>query len=148
MWQGFVELTDTQGARLFGGGVTPGSVYNNFIYTSGFTYKGQPIGYSLDGDTRTLTISGSITDTRNRRYYASARHIDLNMSAAQFAGTLPARNRISATNETIRILTAGAEIPTPVGDLRIEGRLQDDAPNTPGTSKLYPAIEMALRTRF
>jgi hypothetical protein len=148
MWSGFAELTDTQGAKLFGGGITPGLVYNNFIYTSGFTYKQQPIGYSLDGDTRTLTVSGSVTDTRNRRYYASVRHIDLNMSAAQFAGTLPMRNRISATNETIRVLTAGAEVPTRIGDFRIEARLQDDAPNTPGTSKLYPAIEVALRTRF
>jgi hypothetical protein len=93
-------------------------------------------------------VSGSVTDTRNRRYYASVRHIDLNMSAAQFAGTLPPRNRISATNETIRVFTAGAELPTRIGDFRIEGRLQDDAPNTPGTSKLYPAIEVALRTRF
>lgn len=148
MWSGFAELTDTQGAKLFGGGVVQGSVYNNAIYTSGFTYKGRPIGYSLDGDTRTFTLSGSITDTRNRRYYASARHIDLNMSAEQFAGVVPPRNRISATRETIRILTAGAEIPTRIGDVRLEGRLQEDAPDTPGTSKLYPAIELTIRTRF
>ncbi len=148
MWQGFVELTDTQGARLFGGGVVPGSIYNDFIYTSGFTYKRQPIGYLLDGDTRTLTVSASATDTRNRRYYASFRDIDLNMNAAQFAGTLPVRNRVSMTNERIRVVTAGAELPTRIGDFRIEARLQDDAPDTPGTSKLYPAIELALRTRF
>ena len=148
MWSGFVELTDTMGADLFGGGTVPGIVYNNFIYTSGFTYKGQPIGYSLDGDTRTLTISGSLTDTRNRRYYVSFRDIDLNIAAGQFLGALVPTNRISATNEKIKLFTAGAEIPTRIGDFRIEGRLQDDAPNTPGTSKLYPAIEVALRTRF
>ena len=148
MWTGFVEWTDTQGAKLFGGGVTPGVLYNNFIYTSGFTSKGRPIGYSLDGDTQALVVSGSVTDTRNRRYYASYRHIDLNLSAAQFAGVVPPRNRISNSRETIQLVTAGAELPTPIGDIRIEARLQDDAPDTPGSSKLYPAIEVALRTRF
>jgi hypothetical protein len=123
-------------------------LYNNFIYTSGFTYKGRPIGYSLDGDTQALVVSGSVTDTRNRRYYASYRHIDLNLSAAQFAGVAPPRNRISSSRETIQVVTAGAELPTRIGDIRIEARLQDDAPDTPGSSKLYPAIEVALRTRF
>ncbi|NJC09229.1 capsule assembly Wzi family protein [Polymorphobacter fuscus] len=146
-WAGFVEYTDTLGAKLFGGGTAPGLVYNSFIYTSGFTYKGQPIGYSLDGDTRTLTVSGSATDIRNRRYYASFRHIDLNVTAGQFIDTSP-RNRVSATSETIKVFTVGTELPTRIGDFRIEGRLQDDAPNTPGASKLYPAIEVALRTRF
>lgn len=147
MWSGFVEYTDTLGSKLLGGSTAPGVLYNNFIYTTGFTYKGEPIGYSLGGDTRVLTVSGSATDTRNRRYYGSFRHIDLNVTAAQFAGE-PPRNPVSATNEKIKVFTVGAEVPTRVGDIRIEARLQDDAPDTPGTSKLYPAIEVALRTRF
>lgn len=147
MWSGFVEYTDTLGSKLFGGDSSPGVLYNNFIYTTGFTYKGRPIGYSLGGDTRVLTVSGSATDTRNRRYYGSFRHIDLNVTALLFAGE-PPRNPISSSPETIKVYTVGTEIPTRVGDIRIEGRLQDDAPNTPGTSKLYPAIEVALRTRF
>ena len=147
MWSGFAEYSDTYGARLFGGQKAPGIVYNNFIYTDGWTYLGRPIGHSLDGDTRTLTVSGSVTDTRNRRYYGSIRTIDLNVTAPLFAGG-PPRNRISATSESISVVTAGAEVPTAIGDFRIEARLQDDAPDTPGSSKLYPAIEVALRTRF
>ncbi|MBC7504115.1 MAG: hypothetical protein H7267_00050, partial [Sandarakinorhabdus sp.] len=54
----------------------------------------------------------------------------------------------SSSAETIQVYTVGAEVPTRVGDIRIEARLQEDAPDTPGTSKLYPAIEVALRTRF
>ena len=147
MWSGFVEYTDTLGSRLFGGATAPGVLYNNFIYTTGFTYKGQPIGYSLGGDTRVLTLSGSATDTHNRRYYGSFRNIDLNVTAPLFTGQAP-RNPISRTAETIKVYTLGAEVPTRVGDVRLEARLQDNAPNTPGTSKLYPAIEAALRARF
>ncbi|MBC7505028.1 MAG: hypothetical protein H7267_04810 [Sandarakinorhabdus sp.] len=147
MWSGFVEYTDTLGSKLFGGNSAPGVLYNNFIYTSGFTYRRRPIGYSLGGDSRVLTVSGSATDTRNRRYYAGFRQIDLNVTAARFAGS-PPRNPISSSAETIQVYTVGAEVPTRVGDIRIEARLQEDAPDTPGTSKLYPAIEVALRTRF
>lgn len=146
-WAGFVEYADTKGAAFFGGQSFPGSTYNDFIYTDGFTYRRRPIGHSLDGDSRVLTVSGSATDTRNRRYYASFRNIDLNVTAPQFAGTTP-RNRISTSRERIKVVTAGAELPTRFGDLRIEARLQEDAPDTPGTSKLYPAIEIGLRTRF
>jgi hypothetical protein len=146
-WAGFVEYSDSKGSDFFGGRSYPGSTYNDAIYTGGFTYRGRPIGHSLDGDTRTLTISGSATDTRNRRYYASFRSIDLNVTAALFADQAP-RNRISATRERIRVLTAGAEVPTRLGDLRLEARLQSDAPDTPGTSRLRPAVEVALRSRF
>lgn len=147
MWSGFIEYTDTNGQKLFGGGNTPGSIYNNFIYTTGFTYKQRPIGYSLGGDTRVLTVSASATDTRNRRYYTSFRNIELNVTAPLFAGQ-PPRNPISSNFEKIKVFTVGAEVPTPVGDVRLEGRLQDNAPDTPGISKLYPAIEVGLRVRF
>lgn len=147
MWSGFAEYADTLGAKLFGGSTAPGVLYNNFIYTSGYTYKGRSIGHALGGDTRVLTVSGSAVDTRNRRYYGSFRNIDLNVTAAQFTGSAP-RNPVSATAETIQVYTLGAEVPTRVGDIRIEARLQNDAPDTPGASKLYPAIEVALRSRF
>ena len=146
-WSGFVEYADTKGSDFLGGREFPGSLYNDFLYTDGFTYRRRPIGHSLDGDTQVLTVSGSVTDSRNRRLYASFRTIDLNITADRFAGQ-PPRNRISASRETIAVYTAGGEIPTPIGDLRIEARLQDDAPDTPGTSKLYPAVEVALRTQF
>lgn len=148
-WRAGVEVTDTLGAKLFGSGEFPGSLYNNFIYLDGYTYKRQPIGYSLDSDTRTITVSAAVNDTRNRRWYASLRDIDLFRSnaAAIQPGDRP-RNRVSRTPETIQIATAGVEWPSQFGDIRIEGRLQNDGPDTPGTSKLTPALEIAFRSRF
>ena len=146
-WSGFVEYADTKGSDFLGGREFPGSLYNDFLYADGFTYRRRPIGHSLDADTQVLTVSGSATDERNRRAYASFRTIDLNITADRFAGQRP-RNRISASRETIQVYTAGAEVPTRIGDLRIEARLQNDAPDTRGSSKLYPAVEVALRTRF
>lgn len=148
-WNANLEVTDTLGAKLFGSGEFPGSVYNNFIYTDGFTYKREPIGYSLDGDTRTITLAGAVNDTKNRRWYASLRDIDLfaSNSPALVPGGEP-RNRVTRNRETIQIATVGVEWPSQFGDIRVEGRLQNDGPDTPGTSKLTPALEIAFRSRF
>ena len=149
-WNLNVEATDTLGSKLFGGTKYPGSLYNNFIYTDGFTYKRQSLGYSLDADTRTITVSGAVNDTKNRRWYASLRDIDLLASNAQvqFAGGGMFPNRVTRNRETIQIATAGVEWPSQFGDIRVEGRLQNDGPDTPGTSKLTPALEIAFRSRF
>lgn len=149
VWSANVEVTDTLASKLFGGTKYPGSLYNNFIYPDGFTYKRQSLGYSLDGETRTLTVSGAVTDTRNRRWYASVRDIDLLANNAQvtFSGA-PRPNRVTRNRETIQIATAGVEWPSQFGDIRVEGRLQNDGPDTPGTSKLTPALEIAFRSRF
>lgn len=149
-WNANFEYTDTLGSKLFGGRKYPGSLYNNFIYADGFTYKRKPIGYSLDGDTRTFSLSGAVNDLGNRRWYGSVRSIRLNIPevAAYPGASGPSRNRISANYETIQVATAGVEWPSQFGDIKVEGRLQNDAPNTPGRSKLHPAIELAFRSRF
>ena len=147
-WQANFEFTDTLGSQLFGSGKFVGAVYNHFIYRDGFTYKRQPIGYSLDGDTRTFSVSGAVNDTRNRRWYASLRDIDLFRTNAGAFSPTQNRNRVSANRETIQVATAGVEWPSQFGDIRVEGRLQNDGPDTPGTSKLTPALEIAFRSRF
>jgi hypothetical protein len=148
-WHGNFEYTDTLGSKLFGGRKYPGSVYNNFIYTDGFTYKGDSLGYSLDSDSRVYSVSAAVNDVRNRRWYGSVRSIKLNITeAGPFVPGGPPRNRVSSNYETIQVATAGVEWPTQYGDIKLEGRLQNDGPNTPGTSKVTPAIEIGFRSRF
>ena len=148
-WQANVEYTDTYGSKLFGGRKYPGSVYNQFIYVDGFTFKRQSIGYSLDSDSRNITVSGAINDTSNRRYYGSVRSAKINITEfAPYVPGGPVRNRVSSNYETVQVATAGVELPTEYGDLHLEGRIQNDAPNTPGESKVHPAIEIGFRSRF
>ncbi|WP_419814793.1 capsule assembly Wzi family protein [Glacieibacterium sp.] len=148
-WSANFEYTDTLGSKLFGGRKYPGSLYNQFIYVDGFTYKRLPIGYSLDSDSRNFTVSGAVNDTANRRWYGSVRSAKINLTeVGPFYAGGPLRNRISSNTETVQIATAGVELPTQYGDIKIEGRLQNDAPNTPDSSKLHPAIEVGFRSRF
>ncbi len=168
-WVTTVEYADTLGVSLFNGtpleGVTggqtryPGSIYNNSLFTDGFTYRGLPIGYWSAGDSRSLSLAVAVTDVRNRRWYASVRSVHLNLidlgnpPRAIFPrpdgtpGPL-ITNPVSTSSEKFAIVTAGAEVPTRFGDVRIEGRYQSDSPSTPGVRKPRAAIEIQLRERF
>ena len=169
-WTANIEYVNTQAAALFNGvplleGLTGGetiypfSMYNNSLYTSGFTYRNRPIGYWTDGDSTNLSVSAAVTDRRNRRWYGSVRKVNLNFNnlgnppQAIFPrpdGT-PGPEisyRVSANNEKFAILTAGAEMPMNFGDIRIEGRYQTDSPNTPGRRDGQAAVEVQFRQRF
>ncbi|MGK2285878.1 capsule assembly Wzi family protein [Pedomonas sp. V897] len=147
IWRVGVEYSDTYATFLtekpsgWVGKHAPGSTYNHFIYRDGYTYYDRPIGMSLDGDTRLFSVTGSLTDKRNRRFYGAVRRANINLTDTP-------KYRISQNNEKMWIGEAGVEWPTPWGDIRVEGRLQTDAPNTPGRSPMKGQIELGLRSRF
>ena len=120
----------------------PGSAYNNAIYRDGFTYRGEVLGAATGGDAELLTLRGSVTDARNQRYYAAYRFADLNKTS------VPTASALSQNREKINEFTAGAIIPTSLGDMNAELRYQDDQPNTPGQSDGRLAAEIGWRTRF
>lgn len=136
-----IEYVDSLASNFFGGNKFPGSLYNNFIYTSGFTYDRRPIGFSLDGDTRMLSFDLAVTDARNRRAYASVREANINVSE-------DLRHRISRSSERFVIATLGTELPTRFGDVRLELRAQGDQPDTPGAKDGTVQVEAGWRTRF
>ncbi len=135
-----LEYVDTLASNFFGGNKFPGSLYNHFLYIDGFTYESRPIGFSLDGDTRMISLDGQVTDPANRRWYASVRRINLNFTEQGY--------RISTTNERIVLATAGVELPSRFGDFRLEARVQSDQPNTPGRKDGNVQAEFAWRSRF
>lgn len=140
-----IEYTDTQATRFFGKfsgkRVWRGTMYNHFIYRDGWTYKGRPLGYSLDGDARALTFYGEVTDTRNRHWYGSVRAITLNLDSFP-------RNRVSLTREKVAVVTGGVDWPTRIGDLRLEARVQHNAPDTPDSKPMRVQAEVGWTSRF
>jgi len=167
-WQLNLEYADTLAAQLFNGTPLekvfksrrqyPGSLYQNSLYTDGFTYRARPIGYWTDGDSRNLVAAFSLTDTQNRRWYGSARKVDLNLinlgnpprPVALPDGTNGnlQTNRVSFDKERFALLTVGAEVPTAYGDVKAEVRYQTDSPNTPGRRDRQVQFEIGYRQRF
>ncbi len=139
------EYVDSQAARflgrLMGGQTWPGSTYNNFIYKDGWTYGRRPLGLSLDGDARAMTMYAALTDNRNRRWNLAARHIVLNVAAQP-------SYRISQSREEIVQWEGGVNWPTAFGDIKAATRLQYNAPNTPNRDPLLVQGEIGLTSRF
>jgi hypothetical protein len=140
-WTFLGEWSDTLAIKFLGSTRYPGSFYNNFIYTDGFTYRDRAFGHSLDGDSEMWTAGLSVTDSRNRRFYGTYRNVDINR-------TNVTTNRVSGNRETFDSVEAGVEWPTAIGDISIEARFDADAPNTPGVSDSRTAVEVGWRTRF
>ena len=168
-WTASLEYSDTLAAQLFNGTplenllfskkTYPGSMYNHSLYTSGYTYYGRPIGYWTGGDSHNLSLSAAVTDTHNRRWYGSVRSVHLNIiDLGNPPGAIFPRpdgttgplisNPVSVDSEKFVMLTAGAEVPTAFGDVRVEARYQTDSPNTPGVRDGKAAIEVQFRQRF
>lgn len=139
------EYVDSQAAKFFGrlmGGETwPGSTYNNFIYTDGWTYGRRPVGLSLDGDARAMTMFAALTDAKNRRWNIAARHIVLNVN------NVPSY-RVSPNREEIVQWEGGVNWPTRIGDVKAATRLQLNAPNTPSRDPFLVQGEISWTTRF
>jgi len=142
MWTFGLEYADTRARDyLFAGAITPGVAYGHFLYTDGLSYRGRPIAFSLDGDTRLASATLSITDAEHRRFYGAGRFTELN------AYGTPAYH-ISDNRETIWVGESGMELPIPRGLLRFELRLMVDAPDTPRSSPIAGQIEAGYRLGF
>lgn len=140
-----VEYVDTQAAKvlgwLIGGDTWPGSIYNHFLYTDGWTFGRRPLGHSIDGDARMWTLHTALTDAANRRWNLAARHILLNLHDYD-------RYRVSQTRERILQLEGGVNWPTMFGDIKATARLQKNAPNTRNRDPLLLQTELGWTSRF
>lgn len=141
-WEARVEYVDTLARKLFNkAGPRPGSFYNHFIYTAGYTYQGQVIGSSLDTDGRMLSLAGALTDTAGRRFYGSLRVITVNR-------TNRPSHRLSPTRRSFGLLTLGTELPSSDGRFRLETRLSSLDRPAPTTLPATAEIELSWHQRF
>ncbi|MEM9286915.1 MAG: capsule assembly Wzi family protein [Pseudomonadota bacterium] len=140
-WDFIFEYADTLTDRSFFKPLQANVLYQNFIYSDGWRYRGRSLGASQDNDTRLITATGQLTDARNRFYRLTAHHADINTD-----GT--GAHSVSLNAETINILELETIWPTMIGDVRAEVRFQDDKPNTPDRSPFTGAFEISYQIRF
>jgi len=76
-WRVHVEYADTACDFL----ASPpefGCAYASSIYTTGYRYRGRPLGHALDGDGETLGAGVLFIDARGHRWELLGRNVDLN----------------------------------------------------------------------
>jgi hypothetical protein len=135
----YTDSTPTQ--NLFGGYAKHGYSYNNWEYPDGMRYRGRTLGFSLDSDSRLMTIQAAFSDARQVSYtltYHSARISD----PLNFVG-----NAVTAAPVNMNVFQGRVSLPFSLQDhavhLDLEARYQDDQPR-PGHGAVATA-EAALR---
>ncbi len=137
-----VEYTDSRATQdLFGGPILHGAAYNNWQYADGMRYRYRTLGFSLDSDSRLLSVQAAFTD-RSAWSYTLTYHHAIVSDPLNLSG-----NVVSSAPVTINMVQARASLPLELSErpihLDIEGRLQDDQPR-PDHGRLA-TIEIALR---
>ena len=117
-----VEYTDSIATRdIFSfGDVGFGVSYNNFQYPDGMRYRGRALGFSLDSDSRLLTLQASAVDAGDRTFTLTLHRAQV---STPFTG--PA-NPLTTAPVTIDIGEARVSVPWTGVKLDVAARIQDD----------------------
>lgn len=121
-WRVTAEYTDSVATlNWFSfGKLIHGAAYNNGGYPDGFRYRYRTLGFSLDSDSRLLSLVGLVQDVAGRTYRVALYRANVNTSelaAIQAVSDNP-RNVVSARPVVIDQLEFGVTIPW--GPLRVE----------------------------
>lgn len=130
-----VEYADTVPTMdLWGSGTLHGVAYNNNGFPTGARYRGRSLGFSLDSDSRLLSVQTSYRRNAGDSYTLSYHHAEISSGelVALTASGSVWHNAVSTEPVTINLLEGRVEMPfdSEYGALRVSlaGRVQDDRP--------------------
>ncbi len=136
-----MEYADSLATRdIWGGGIFHGFAYNNGGYPDGMRYRNRTLGFSLDSDSRLLSVQTNFTDDR-------ARSFTLTYHRANLSDPLnTAGNVVTAAPVAINHVEGRMSLPFRLRERTIQfdiaGRLQDDQPRP--DKGFQASIEAAL----
>ena len=137
------EYTDSIATRdIFSfGNVGYGVSYNDSKYpVDGMRYRGRDLGFSLDSDSRLLTVQASVVDVGDRTFTLTFHRAEV---STPFTG---AANPLTSAPVTIDIGEARVSVPWTASKFDLAARVQDDQLR-PGRG-LAAAIEGSMSIEF
>jgi len=133
-WTSSVSTTDifSFGSYIYG------FSYTNGGYPDGMRYRGRTLGFSLDDDSKLLSLQAGWSDQAGRFYELSLHHAEIGTPET------PAGNNIVST-QPVKLDLAEARVTLPFEHFRLDlsARVQDDQPRP--QHGMTGALEMALR---
>jgi hypothetical protein len=114
-----------------------GFSYTNGTYPDGMRYRDRTIGFSLDDDSRLLSLQGAWSDSGGRFYELSLHHANIGNSHSLGS------NILSPVPVTINMGEARVSLPLRWMKLDLAGRLQDN--QLPPHSGFAASIEAGIR---
>ncbi len=119
------------------GDVMPGFSYNNFTYLDGMRYRGRTLGFSLDSDSRLVSLQMAWNDPQGRFYQISLHHAAIS-DAANHLG-----NAVTTLPVALNMGEVRLTLPLPGLKLDLAGRIQDDQPRP--RRGMGVSVEAAIR---
>jgi hypothetical protein len=101
------------------GRVLHGFAYNNYDYVDGMRYRGRTLGFSLDSDSRLLSLQAAWSDSGGRFYELSLHNAQVGNPNAPGANILSSSVRINMAEGRVKLPWQGMTV-----DMAV--RLQDD----------------------
>jgi hypothetical protein len=137
-----VEYTDTVPTfDIFSfGNVDHGAAYNNFDYIDGMRYRDRSLGFSLDSDSRLLSLQAAWSDTHDWQYEATFHHAIISNPNNKTG------NVVTTAPVIVNLAEARVDIPFHGMKLDVAGRVQDDQPRP--DKGFTGAIEAGLTVGF
>lgn len=127
-----VEYTDTVATHdLWGGGAVYGATYNNWIYVNGkyfdaMRYRGRSLGFSMDSDSRMLSVQINYALNTGENYTFSLHHAEVSHALNTMG------NAVTSSPVMINMAESRADLPINLNDWNLHvsliGRVQDDQP--------------------
>jgi hypothetical protein len=137
-----LEYTDTVPTfDIFSfGNVDHGAAYNNFDYVDGMRYRGRTLGFSLDSDSRLLSLQASYVDSHDWQYEATVHHAVISNPNNKTG------NVVTTAPVIVNLAEARVAIPFKNWKFDIAARVQDDQPRP--AKGATGAIEAGLTINF
>lgn len=137
-----LEYTDSISTTdIFGSGHLYGFSYTNGTYPDGMRYRGRTLGFSLDDDSKLLSLQGAWSDSGGRFYELSLHHATISNSHSVGANIVSPRGPVS-----LNLLDARVTLPFRIFKLDLDARYQDK--QIPPKTGAAGAIEAALRVNL
>ena len=136
---------------FFDGGNFNGAAYNSFRYPGdGFRYDGRALGFSLDSDSKLLSLVASLTDTSGWTYQLT--YYNAQISSSQLANGTALYDPGVSTNPVsarpVKINEIEARLSVPLDGIALSGTLRGQDrqvfPQTGGTA----SAELDVSYRF
>jgi hypothetical protein len=124
------------------GNVDHGAAYNNYDYVDGMRYRGRTLGFSLDSDSRLLSLQTSWTADNDWTFEGSLHHAVIS-NPNNHTG-----NVVTTAPVIVNLAEARLAIPLPATRMKLDlaARVQDDQPRP--DKGATGAFEAALTANF
>jgi len=147
-WRVISEYADTVPTlNVFSyGKYSTGLAYNNAGYPDGYRYRDQTLGFSLDSDSRLLSVAGVVTDARGWNWRATAHFAGVSSSELQAEQGAGHYNSLTTQPQHVAIGELGLNVPWRRLSIDVALRAQNH-PLEPVQSSRY-AGEFGLTYRY